>query len=284
MIAFAKRNLKLYLRDKGAVFFSLLAVFIVFGLYVLFLGDVYTADLGEIEGAEEIMNNWVMAGVLAITSMTTTLGMLQTVVKDKEDKIEKDFYASPVKRVKIAGGYVLSAYTVGFAMTLLAFLLAEIYIVAEGGEGIAASLLPALLLLIAFTVLMNTSISLFLVSLFKSVNAFTTANVIVGTLIGFLTGIYLPIGMLINAVQWIVKAFPVSHAALLFRNLMMQKPMEKAFEGAPKEVVLTVKENLGVLFLAGEKEMALWVSVFVMGATAVLFFTLASMRLAGKKR
>lgn len=284
MIAFAKRNLKLYLRDKGAVFFSLLAVFIVFGLYVLFLGDVYTSDLGEIEGAGEIMNNWVMAGVLAITSMTTTLGMLQTVVKDKEDKIEKDFYAAPVRRVKIAGGYVLSAYAVGLAMTLLAFGLAEVYIVAEGGKGIALSLLPAMFFLIAFTVLMNTSISLFLVSLFKSVNAFTTANVIVGTLIGFLTGIYLPIGMLINAVQWIVKAFPVSHAALLFRNLMMQKPMEAAFEGAPTEIILEVKENLGVLFFAGGKEMELWISVLVMGVTTALFFTLASIRLAGKKR
>lgn len=104
MTAFAKRNLKIYLRDRWAVFFSLLGVLIVFALYVLFLGDVYKADLGEIEEAGEIMNNWVMAGVLAITSFTTTLGMLQTVVRDKDNRIEKDFYAAPVKRVQLAGG------------------------------------------------------------------------------------------------------------------------------------------------------------------------------------
>ncbi len=38
MIGMAKRNLKLFFRDKSAVFFSLLAVFIIIGLYALFLG------------------------------------------------------------------------------------------------------------------------------------------------------------------------------------------------------------------------------------------------------
>ena len=32
-----KRNLKLYFRDKVSVFFSLLGVFIIIGLYVIFL-------------------------------------------------------------------------------------------------------------------------------------------------------------------------------------------------------------------------------------------------------
>ena len=39
------RNLKLYFKDKGAVFFSLLGVLIVIGLYILFLGDTFTDGL-----------------------------------------------------------------------------------------------------------------------------------------------------------------------------------------------------------------------------------------------
>ena len=60
MIAFTKRNLKLYLRDKSSVIFSLLSVFIIIGLYVVFLGDVYTDDLSDFENARELMDNWVM--------------------------------------------------------------------------------------------------------------------------------------------------------------------------------------------------------------------------------
>ena len=66
MTAFAVRNLKLYFRDRSAVLFSILAVFITFGLYVLFLGDVYAGNMAEggilPAHAGEIMDNWVMAG------------------------------------------------------------------------------------------------------------------------------------------------------------------------------------------------------------------------------
>ena len=65
------RNLKLYFKDKGAVFFSLLGVLIVIGLYILFLGDTFTDSLKEFYKPENIMSGWTMAGLLAITTLTT---------------------------------------------------------------------------------------------------------------------------------------------------------------------------------------------------------------------
>lgn len=283
MTAFAKRNLKLYLRDRGAVIFSLLAVFIVIGLYVLFLGDVYTGDLKEFEGAEELMNNWVMAGVLAITSMTTTLGMLGTMVRDKTEGIEKDFYVAPVKNWHMAAGYMLSAYAVGVVMTFLALLVAEIYIVIEGGAVMGIDAFLKVSGVILLTAAMNTAIALFLVTLFRSLNAYTTANIVIGTLIGFLTGIYLPIGSYPSAVQWIVKLFPVSHAALLFRNIMMESVMETAFQGAPESVVLEIKENLGIIYIFGNHELTTRASLWIMAAIALTFFLMACLRMSKKK-
>ena len=46
-----------------------------------------------------------------------------------------------------------------------------------------------------------------------------------------MTGIYLPVGMLPAAMQTVVKLFPVSHAALLMRRVMMEAPMETVFAG-----------------------------------------------------
>lgn len=283
MIAFTKRNLKLYLRDRGAVFFSLLTVFIVIGLYILFLGDTYTGDLGEVENAKEMMDNWVMAGVLAITSMTTTLGMLAVVVKDKADKIEKDFYAAPIKRVEIAGGYMLSAYLVGVGMTFLALIAAEIYIVAQGGSWMTLEQLIKVAVMILYTSLMNTSIALFLVTLFKSTGAYTAANVLVGTLIGFLSGIYLPVGMLAEPVQWLIKVFPVSHAAAIFRSLMMGPAMKTGFKNVPGEIVQEVKEYLGICYRFNEAKVDTGESLIIMGCLTVLFFLLAFCSLKAKK-
>ena len=57
MIGFAKRNLLLFFRDKTSVFFSLLAVFIIIGLYALFLGDVWISSFSDMQGVRFLMDS-----------------------------------------------------------------------------------------------------------------------------------------------------------------------------------------------------------------------------------
>ena len=284
MIAFTKRNIKLYLRDKAGVGFSLLAVFIVIGLYVLFLGDVYASDMEAFDYGKEMMDAWVMAGVLAITSMTTTLGILGTVVRDKEQGLLKDFYVSPIQKWKIAGGYLLSSYIVGVVMSLIALVIAEIYIIANGGNMLSAEALLKVLGMILLTSFMNTAIMLLVVSFIKSMGAFSTVSTIIGTLIGFLTGIYLPIGMLLEPVQWVIKLFPVSHAAVVFRNIMMADMMDKAFKDVPADIVLDVKQQLGVVFFFGDRELSILTSVIIVVVVGVVFLGLAIANIRKKQR
>ncbi|HKL94140.1 MAG TPA: ABC transporter permease, partial [Clostridia bacterium] len=82
MISFFIRNFKLFFKDKASVFFSLMSVLIIIGLYALFLGDVWTSGLA-FDGARDIMDNWIVAGLLAVTSITTTMGAYGTMVEDK---------------------------------------------------------------------------------------------------------------------------------------------------------------------------------------------------------
>ena len=58
------------------------------------------------------MDNWVMAGLLAITSLTTTMGAFGIMVTDRTKKIDKDFLSSPISQ-KHRRGYVLSALSSG---------------------------------------------------------------------------------------------------------------------------------------------------------------------------
>ena len=71
-----KRNLLIFFRDRGSVFFSLLGVLIIIGLYVLFLGDIMVKDLGDLPGARFLMDSWIMSGLLAVTPVTTSLGQM----------------------------------------------------------------------------------------------------------------------------------------------------------------------------------------------------------------
>ncbi|HWQ57917.1 MAG TPA: ABC transporter permease, partial [Clostridia bacterium] len=273
------RNLKLFFRDKTAVFFSLLAVFIIIGLYVLFLGNMLTTGsdwLGD--GARFIMDSWIMAGLLAVTSLTTTMGAYGIMIEDRTKKVLKDFTASPVRRSVLVGGYVTSAFIIGVIMSVITFILAEVYIVVYGGSFMDAAGMLRVFGCILLSVLASSAMVFFLVSFFKSNNAFATASTIIGTLVGFLTGIYIPIGSLPASVQAVVRVFPVSHAGALMRQIMMEAPLKAA--NLVSEAEEGFRLSLGVNYKFGDTILPAWGSVLILLATAALFYALAILNIS----
>ncbi|MFV0239142.1 MAG: ABC transporter permease [Lacrimispora sphenoides] len=285
MKVFIERNLKLFFRDRLAVFFSLMSVFIIIGLYALFLGDVWMNDsMKELKNAQALMNSWLVSGLLTVTSMTTTMGAFGIMIDDKVQKINKDFDSSPIRRSSITGGYIGSSFLIGVIMSLVMAVVAEIYIVHSGGEWLTPMACIKVFLLILLTSLTNTSLVCFVVSFFKSHSAFSTASSILGTLIGFLTGIYLPIGTLPESVQTVIKAFPVSHGASLFRQVLMEVPMGNSFDGIPPIYLEEFKEYLGVSFRFGGHEVTPAVSVVILLCTAVVFYSLSLFNMLRRNR
>ncbi len=284
MINFTKRNLLVFFKDKASVFFSLLSAFIIIGLYALFLGDVWTESLSDLTGVRYLMDSWIVAGLLAVTSVTTTMGAFGTMVDDKKKKIIKDIHSSPIPRASIAGGYIFSAFVIGVIMCLVTLVLAEIYIVANGGALLGGVTLVKVLGLILLSTFSNTTMVLFVVSFFNSSNAFATASTIIGTIIGFLTGIYIPIGSLPEAVQWVIKVFPPSHSAALLRQVMMADPLAATFAGIPAEYLTEFKETMGVTFRFGNTAITPAISVLILVGSGLLFLGLSILSLSRKKK
>ena len=284
MIGFARRNLLNFFRDKTAVFFSLLAVFIIIGLYALFLGDIWVNSLPDMAGVRYLMDSWIMAGLIAVTSITTTMGAFGIMVEDRAGKIVKDIHSSPLRRSSIAGGYIVSSYLIGVIMSLVTVLLAEAYVLANGGSLLSPEAFGKVFLLILLSCAASTALVLFIVSFFKSTNAFATASTILGTMMGFLTGIYIPVGQLPQAVQWVVKIFPVSHAAVLLRQVMMQDALTNTFAGAPYSAVSNFRLTMGMDF-AGPSGGVIpaYASMLILAATALIFFGLSVMNLSRKR-
>ena len=132
-----KRNLRIFFRDRAAVFFSLLGVFIIIGLYVLFLGDMiqnYVRNVPTVGDASRfLMDSWIMAGVIAAASITTCMGAFGIMIDDNVNQIIKDFKVAPIKNWQLVLGYIVSSILIGLGMSLITLALAEIYIVAFGG-------------------------------------------------------------------------------------------------------------------------------------------------------
>ena len=284
MISFVSRNLKVFFRDKTAVFFSLLAVLIVLGLYIFFLGDVWVDSFPNIKGVKNLMNCWIMAGLIGVTSVTANMGAFGTMIEDKSKNKIKDFYVSPIKKSKIVGGYIISSFIVGSMMSVVTLIISQIYLVYSGVDVLNFKELTEVFLIILITSLSNSAMILFIVSLFSSEKAFSTASTIVGTLIGFITGIYLPISMLPDSVQIIVKLFPTSHGISILRQIFMKKQMDISFADVPTNYINEFKESMGVVYYINDKLVSNTTSIFILIASTIIFFSLAVLILYKKKK
>jgi len=286
MTSLIKRNLKIFLRDRASVFFSFLAIFIIIGLYVLFLGNNIASSFKEMLGDNSrfIADSWVMAGILSVTSITTTLGAFGIMVEDRSNKILKDFLSAPITRSQISTGYIISSFLIGIIMSLISLVVAEIYIFANGGEFLGLLSLIKLLGVMLLSVFAGSSMVFFMVTFFKSSNAFSSVSTVTGTLIGFLTGIYIPIGNLPSTVQTAIKIFPISHAAALFRQIMMEEPMAESFANAPAEVSESFEQFMGVTFYFGNHELSPLINIIVLAATGAVFLLLGIISMSVKKK
>ena len=229
------------------------------------------------------MDSWIIAGLLAVTPVTTSLGAMATMVEDKNNNISKDFLASPLKRSTLASGYIISGFLISLILTFITFILGEGYILLYGGELLSIEAMLKVILLIIFTTAASSFMMYYIISWFKSINAFTAASTIVGTLIGFLTGIYIPIGSVPEAVQMVIKIFPPSHSAVLFRSVMMEQAKKITFADAPMAVLEEFQVNLGVVFKFGNTILSSNASILYIFIFMIIFFVLSITKISKKK-
>lgn len=236
LLQLVKRNMRLYFRDKASVFFSFLSVIIIILMYFLFLGDMQIDNLKNempnIDGIEWLVNSWIMAGILTVSTITVPLGILGTLIKDRHEGLLNDFYTSPINRNVLALGYLVSAWVVSFMMVLFNFIIGQLYVVANGGEllGIVDTL--SIILLSAGSIMVFSSAFFFIAIFMESQNAFGLLSTLVGTFVGFLGGIYIPIGVLSENVQTVMNVLPTAHAVTLMRQIYMKDAIETVF-GSP---------------------------------------------------
>mgnify|MGYP001298840654 CR=1 FL=1 len=110
------------------------------------------------------------------------------------------------------------------------------------------------------------------------------SSIVVGTIIGFIAGIYMPIGNFPPAVQLIVKLFPVSHSAALFRRIIMAEPLATAFNGVVGDYRSDFELEMGVVFKIGTFEFTPLVEVGILLATAAIFYGLSLLMLSRKAK
>ena len=281
VLALVKRNCLCYFRDRASVFFSLMGVLIVILLYLIFLKDMlvdsFMSEISEMvsrDSVKEYVDAWVMAGILSIVSVTTSAGSLQTMISDKVSGKERDTMMTSLSSAKISAAYVLSTFIVGQIMNLIAFAIAIGYLAATGCDMSAAGMIQTLALTIPAS-LSGAIIVYTLTCRMSSEGAFSGFSTVLGVLIGFLTGIYMPLGTMSDGMQTVGSMMPATHIAALMRQTLSTDAFNKIMTGAPPETYDEIWFTMGYQIHLFGMDFSWQASVIYVIAVTLAFFGLA---------
>ncbi|MDD6038640.1 MAG: ABC transporter permease [bacterium] len=274
MLNLVKRNCLVFMRNRSAVFFSLLAMLIVLLLQVVFLGNINEESVISVltqyggmrdaaldaENAKQFTAYWTLAGIMVVNALTVTVSVIGTMIDDQSKNRMESFFSAPMKKWMIALSYIISAVVIGFVMCMLTLGVALGYICARGGDLLGVLAIAK----IAGYTLMNViifAVIMYMAAMFvKSSSAWGGLSTIIGTLVGFVGAIYLPMGSLPESVGNVLKAFPILHGASLMRDVCCADILEKTFTGVPELAVTEFKKAMGItvyrndiLFTANEQ-------------------------------
>ena len=241
MLALLKRNFLLYFRNLSGVFFSLLGALISFILYIIFLQKNLTDAWAQLPNSGPLLNNWLMSGTLAVTGITTSLAALTQLVKDREHQVDQDLYLSDQGKWRLAFSYQTSAIIISFSMQILMYVLMCGYF----REVPTLSLLPEVLLIMLLSSLLSSLVNAIFVYFFQSVDSLGKFSTIVGTASGFLVGTYVPLGVLPNFAQLLMKSTPATYIAALYRQVLMNETLSETFKGQD-DLRQEFQEKMGV--------------------------------------
>ena len=227
MLALLKRNFILYFRNRSGVFFSLLGALISFLLYIIFLQKNLTDSWSQLPNSTNLLNNWLMGGTLAVTGMTTSFTALTQMVQDRENQVDQDLFLTDLGSWGLQASYLISSIIISFVMQVFMYAVMSFYF----KESPVISHLPEIALIMLLSSLISSLVNVLLIYRFQSVDSLGKLATIVGTASGFLVGTYVPIGVLPDFAQIIMKCTPATYIASLYRQVLMKEPLETTFTG-----------------------------------------------------
>ena len=259
-LGLTKRNLLLFFKDKQSILFSLLTSMIVLALYLLFLKDTFVnamdsainqfpglSSLIDKNDKEMFANLILLTGILGSAMITVPYNCLITLVKDRENKVDYDILATPLKRGQIIFSYFISAALSSVILTSIILAIGLGVIGMQGDIYLGIGEILKAFGVVALGSISATSIFMIVVLFFKSVSASGAFFGMLSAASGFIIGAYIPISQFSESVQTVCNIFPASQITIVLRNILINgllEHMNTSLAGADQGMFVTVIKEL----------------------------------------
>ncbi len=287
-----RRNLLVYFKDKQSIVFSLLTSMIVFALYMLFLKSTFVSAIDDVVSGVPLLKEKIdaadlemlssiilLAGIVGSAMITVPYNCLQIVVNDKENNVDRDILATPVKRWQIVLSYFSASGLSAIIMNGIILTTGLVILSINGDLHMGASDLALVYTVVALGCLSSTALFMMIVPFFKTSSACGAFFGILSAVSGFVIGAYIPISQFSDRVQTVCNIFPASHITILLRSALLNGVLKNidnsiggvdngGFVSAIKEIFTVRASMFGRTLEAGE------MSIYIIIVFAVSLITM----------
>ncbi len=279
VLSLIKRNCKLFFKDKGMFFTSLITPVILLVLYATFLANVFRESFvsnlnGAIEVPDKLINATVggelVSSLLAVSCITVAFCSNMLMVQDKVSGAFKDLTMAPVKRSTLAVSYYVATFISTLIVNFVAMALSLTYLAVNGWYLSAADVFLMLLdvvILVMFGTALSSIINLFL----SSQGQISAVGTIVSAGYGFVCGAYMPISSFSKGLQYVISCLPGTYGTSLIRNHALAGVFrEMSDTGFPETVIESIKDSIDCNIYFFANKVSVSGMYFVMLATVFL--------------
>ncbi len=278
--ALIKRNSKLFFKDKGMFFTSLITPVILLVLYATFLAKVYKdAFAGSMPkgfSVEEALINGTVGGqlissLLAVSCISIAFCSNLLMVNDKISGARRDLTMTPVKSSTLALGYFISSAFVTLIICFTALGCGLVYLAFTGWY---LSFVDLLLIMgdVVLLVLFGTALSSLINCNLSTSGQGSAVGTIVSSGYGFICGAYMPISNFPGTLQKIISFLPGTYGTSLLRNHCLRGVFgEMSAEGIPSEIVESIKDSIDCnLYFFGNRVTESYMYLILIGSVALI--------------
>ena len=247
-----QRNTKVFFKDKGMFFTSLITPLILLLLFVTFLGNVYRDSFAmctpkEIDLPDTIIEGfvggWLFSSLLAVCCVTVAFCSNMLMVQDKVTGARTDLTMAPVKKSTLALGYYISTSIATLIICGVAVVACIIYL-SQVGWYLSAQDIVLMCLDVFLLTMFGTALSSVVNSFLSTQGQISAVGTIVSAAYGFICGAYMPISQFSEGIQTFISFLPGTYGTALLHNHLMGGVLKEMKDNYfPTEVVEKMKDS-----------------------------------------
>ena len=278
-----KRDIKLFFKDKGMFFTSLITPAILLVLYATFLGNVYRDSfMSNLPDTLSLSNSLIdgliggqlISSIRAVSCVTVAFCSNFLMVQDKANGTIKDLRMSPVNAAVLSLSYYIATLISTLIICFAATGICLVYLRMVGWYLSLADvgfLFIDIILLVLFGTALSSIINFFL----STQGQISAVGTIISAGYGFICGAYMPVSSFGEGLQKVISFLPGTYGTALIRNHSMQGVLaEMENQGIPSGVIEELKNSLDCNLYFFENQVSIPAMYMVVGVAVIVLIVI----------